>query len=267
MAERLEIILGASWWPVLAVVAVLVIVVVLEARWPALARQRSAPERHRANVMLGILTLAVQAATVGVAAAVAAAAVRLGFTGVFPALGLSGWWLIALSLLTISLASYAQHRASHRWAWLWRLHRVHHVDTALDITTAFRHHPLEPIVTAVWLSVVAALCGLSPLALLIYATLVVLLAIPQHADLSIGRAEGLLGGWLVTPGVHHVHHSAHQAETDSNYGDVITLWDRAFGSWQVRSPEARQTMRIGLGERYDGTANAVRAQIASAWRD
>lgn len=256
----------ADGWLMAVFAATLIATVIAEQAWPAFPRRPDTEGRLRANLALGILSLATQGATVAFVAAWTARMQAAGVVGVLPRIGVSGLALAVLSFLSLSLAQYAQHRASHAWPWLWRMHRVHHADTSLDVTTAFRHHPLEAVVGVIWLSAVSTALGLSPGAILAYGAAALLLAIPQHADLSLGRLERWTSGWLVTPAVHHVHHSAERRETDSNYGDVLTLWDRLFRTWSARDPDQRRAMRLGLGEDSDGEAHRIGQQLSSILR-
>ena len=113
------------------------------------------------------------------------------------------------------------------------MHRVHHSDAALDVTTAFRHHPLERSVALAWHGGVAVALGLVLAGLLLYGVAALLLSVPQHADLRLpAPLDRLLAVLVATPAAHRVHHSARPAETDSNYGEVLTLWDRLFGTWR-----------------------------------
>jgi len=164
----------------------------------------------------------------------------------------------ALTIALRSLAAYALHRLEHKVPLLWRLHQIHHCDTAIDLSTSFRNHPVTPLVQAVILASVAVLLGLSVPALIVYEVMSIGLVLLTHANLHLGRAEPYLRWLIVTPQMHHVHHSALQRETDSNFGDVLSVWDRLFGTYCARSVEEVRAMRIGLGESHDrGAGNLI----------
>lgn len=250
-----------------AFLAVLVATALAELAAPAFVRLAEPAHRLRTNIGLGVTLLLSQfVATLGAAALVAA----LGAPGwgVLQGIGIVGTAAVVATVVLVSLASYLLHVASHRWTWLWRIHRVHHADTRLDITTNFRHHPLEPLIGLVWLTLVALVFGLAPLGLALYGTLALLLGIVSHADLALPPWLDRAIGWLVvTPAFHHVHHSSDQRRTDSNYGDVLSFWDRWFGTRQPHLDYARLEAPIGLGPAHDATAHDMLVQLRSAFRD
>lgn len=152
---------------------------------------------------------------------------------------------IALTFLLLDLWRYWEHRVYHRVPLLWRLHLVHHSDTQVDVTTSERHHPLDVLLgTAVLMALIAALGFPAPAvgAYLLTATVV---ALYSHANLRLpAGANRILSRFIVTAPVHAVHHSDLQAETDSNYGSVLTLWDRLFGTYV--DPQKARIPHFGL---------------------
>jgi exosortase len=138
----------------------------------------------------------------------------------------------ALTFLLLDLWKYWEHRAFHRFGLLWRLHLVHHSDTAIDVTTTERHHPLETMASVLLLTAVVAAFGLPAAALAIYLITATVVALWSHANLRLpARFDRILRGVVVTPSVHATHHSDLRAETDSNFGIVLTVWDRLFGTY------------------------------------
>lgn len=136
-----------------------------------------------------------------------------------------------IGLLARSLVTYGVHRLAHRWAPLWALHRVHHQDEAVDLSTALRNHPLELL--AILLPVCAATLalGLAP-AVAAGVELAILVAnLFAHSDIALPeRFDRLARRVLVTPSFHLVHHRPDRARHDGNYGELFTLWDRMFGT-------------------------------------
>lgn len=172
-----------------------------------------------------------------------------------PALAVLGAALIARTLL-----AYWLHRAMHAVPVLWRIHRIHHTDPALDISTSLRHHPLELIV-----GVLPALALIIALGLPLWATLLVdalMLAgsFLKHLDIDLPpRIERVLGRVLATPANHRFHHSDKVAETDSNFGNLVIIWDTLFGTYT--DPRGTRPARLGLGDRYDAGAHDLWQQL------
>lgn len=167
--------------------------------------------------------------------------------GVFSILHAPSWVAVPVAILLYDLAIYAQHRAMHAWPWLWRLHRVHHSDIHIDITTALRFHPLELLVSLTWKLALIVVLGAPPIAILVFELILNGMAIFNHANVAIPpRVEPMLRYIIVTPDMHHIHHSTDKRETDSNFGSSLSLWDRLFGSYCNDAKAAPQAMPIGL---------------------
>ena len=169
--------------------------------------------------------------------------------GLLPALGVGFWLALPLSLAALDLSLFGLHVACHKVPALWRVHRVHHIDLEVDATTAFRGHPAEYLASQLCkLGVVYAL-GAPALAVLAYEILLNVFAMFSHSNVRLGEnTDRLLRRFIVTPDMHRVHHSAHQPETDSNYGVVTPLWDRLFGTYMASTREPQETMKLGLDE-------------------
>lgn len=142
---------------------------------------------------------------------------------------------------------YWQHRLFHAVPLFWRAHRVHHSDQHVDVTTAHRHHPIEvAIATALAAALVIAI-GMSLASLTIALLIANLASFYTHTSLDLPRTwDRQLRKVFVTPAVHRLHHSCRQAQTDSNFGTVLTLWDRLFTTH--RDPEADPVERLGLDD-------------------
>lgn len=155
----------------------------------------------------------------------------------------------ALAVVALDLAIYWQHRAFHRIPWLWRIHRVHHSDTRFEVTLGLRFHPAEILLSMLYKLVVIAALGASPAAVALYEILLAGFALITHADVALPATwDRRLRAMLVTPDWHRVHHSVYRAETDSNYGNLLTLWDRLFASRVDQPRDGHRAMAIGLPE-------------------
>ena len=151
--------------------------------------------------------------------------------------------IFAVALLAETFAAYWAHRITHQTPLLWRLHRVHHADGAVDLSTSFRNHPLELIVTLPVSAAVVLLVGTPQSVVIAVQTMLAGVTLWQHADIALPqRLDRALGWVIVTPRVHRVHHNPARATHDSNYGELFTLWDRLFGTFN--GAEGRG--RVGL---------------------
>ena len=175
------------------------------------------------------------------------------------------WWIaVAVTLAVRSLAGYLDHVLMHKVPLLWRLHRVHHLDTHLDISTSLRSHPAEYVINLLIIVPAAIVFGMPPSVLVIYELADTMVSVFSHANLRM--PEGLdrwLRSILVTPNMHSLHHSSYQPETDSNYGTVFTFWDRLFGTYRYGPARSYDELQIGLTEIRDQRAWNLLWQLKS----
>ncbi|WP_428773524.1 sterol desaturase family protein [Vibrio sp.] len=167
--------------------------------------------------------------------------------GLFNTLSLPSWLEILLAVVLLDFAIYLQHVLFHRLPWLWRLHRVHHADQDIDVTTGARFHPIE-IILSMWIKIglVVAL-GISPIAVLIFEVLLNACAMFNHSNAFLPlKADKLLRKIIVTPDMHRVHHSVIRAETDSNFGFCLSIWDRWLGTYRAQPKYGHQGVKIGI---------------------
>jgi sterol desaturase/sphingolipid hydroxylase (fatty acid hydroxylase superfamily) len=145
-------------------------------------------------------------------------------------------WLavFAAMLMLDSLAAYWSHRLMHAVPLLWRIHRVHHADSEVDVSSSLRNHPLELVVTAPVSAAVVLLIGAPVSAVMASQTLALAAAIWQHADIRLPeRLEHVLAAVIITPRLHRLHHHPDRAVHDTNFGDSLVLWDWMFGTLNV----------------------------------
>lgn len=163
---------------------------------------------------------------------------------------LSGLWGIALDLVILDLWIYIWHRLAHQVPFLWRFHEVHHLDRFLDVSSAVRFHFGEVILSALARGAIVFSLDVNLVSVLIFDAMVLLGAAFHHSNVALpGKLERTLRWVIVTPSHHWVHHHAIRADTDSNYGTVLTLWDRLFGTFS--KTERWADMPIGTEGRSD----------------
>ncbi len=167
---------------------------------------------------------------------------------------LPDWSKIALALVALDFVIYLQHMLFHFLPVLWRLHRMHHTDLDIDVTTGNRFHPIEIVISICIKLAAVALLGPPVLAVVIFE--VVLNATSQfnHGNIFIPES---VDRWLrllvVTPDMHRVHHSVIPRETDSNFGFNLPWWDRLCGTYRPQPELGHTGMSIGLKEFRDST--------------
>jgi sterol desaturase/sphingolipid hydroxylase (fatty acid hydroxylase superfamily) len=229
--------------------------------WRAELRHGRMPRRERWPTNLGLGAIdAVLVRLIAPAGAVGAAvlAARQSF-GVFNLLEISAAPAFAASVLLLDLTIYAQHRLFHRVPWLWRIHRVHHSDAQLDVSTALRFHPAESLLSMGLKAAVAFSFGMPPDAVLVFEILLNAAAMFNHANVSLGpRWDHVLRLLLVTPDMHRIHHSTSREEADRNYGFSLSWWDHLFRSYRGMPHIDQTAMPIGLP---DGATLAVHTRL------
>lgn len=140
------------------------------------------------------------------------------------------------SLLALDALIYGQHIIFHRFEILWRMHKVHHADPDLDVTTAVRFHPLEILISLFVKAVAILVLGASPLAVLIFEVLLNGTAMFNHANLGLGvTANRILSLVIVTPDMHRVHHVTEIDSQNSNFGFNLSLWTECSGLITTRA--------------------------------
>lgn len=187
-----------------------------------------------------------------------AAAVGLAYSvgemnwGLFNLLSLPVWLEVIAAVLLLDLAIYLQHLLMHRVPLLWRLHRVHHADLDIDLTTGSRFHTIEIVFSMLVKWLVILLLGPALLAVLVFEILLNGMAMFNHANVRLPRGiDRALRYLLVTPDMHRVHHSILRRETNSNYGFNLSLWDRFFRTYIDQPERGHDAMTIGIPEFRD----------------
>lgn len=167
--------------------------------------------------------------------------------GLFNLVGLPAWATILIGVIALDLVIYTQHVVFHYVPALWRLHRMHHADIDIDVTTGVRFHPLEILLSlAIKMAAVVAL-GVPALAVLIFEVLLNATSMFNHSNVALPPRLEPIARWIaVTPQMHQVHHSILRQETDSNFGFNLPWWDRLFRTYREKPAAGEQAMTIGL---------------------
>lgn len=156
--------------------------------------------------------------------------------------------VIMASVAVLDITIYWQHRLFHQLPVLWRLHRVHHGDREVDVTTGIRFHPAEIVLSMVVKIAVIIALGVPVVAVMIFEVLLSSCALFNHSNIRLPDSiESLLRKILITPSLHRVHHSCVRVETNSNYGFSVPWWDRLFGSYCGTPGAGEEGLVLGLG--------------------
>ena len=170
--------------------------------------------------------------------------------GLFHLTGISSAWPLITCVLALVLLDgliWAQHWLFHHVPLLWRLHRLHHADVDLDVTSGLRFHPLEILLSMLIKASMITVLGVPVLAVLVFEIWLNAMAMFNHANIRLPQQLDAKLRWLVvTPDMHRVHHSWHADETNSNFGFNLSCWDRWFGTYRAQPRDGHESMILGL---------------------
>ena len=207
---------------------------------------RSTRSRFTNVALLLLNTLLVRAITTTSLIAVAVTAQTMQW-GALTHVAAPTWIEFAIAILLLDAGMYLQHRLFHLVPWFWRLHAVHHSDTAFDVTTGIRFHPGEILLSLAIKAAVVVALGASPWAVLVFEALLSSASLFEHSNVRIApRIDALLRHAIVTPDVHRVHHSVERDEHNRNFGFLLLWWDRLFHTYRAVPRGDASTMPIGL---------------------
>ena len=157
---------------------------------------------------------------------------NFGILHIFPNLP---YWIQAVAgvLILDMVGAWTAHWIQHQIKFLWRFHIIHHADPHVDTTTANRHHPGESLIRFVFTTLAILISGAPMWIVFLYQSLSVLLSQFNHANIIMpSRLDKFVSFLLVTPNMHHVHHHYMQPYTDSNYGNIFSVWDHVFRTFK-----------------------------------
>lgn len=166
--------------------------------------------------------------------------------------------LVGLMLMDL-IGAYLVHMVEHKVKFLWKFHMVHHADVFVDTTTANRHHPGESVIRAIFAILAVLVLGAPMWLVMLYQSVSVVLSQFNHANLKIptwfDKTVGLI---IVSPNMHRVHHHITRPQTDRNYGNIFSFWDRFFGTYDDSSMEK---IVYGLDVLDNAKHNDIRYQL------
>jgi len=141
-------------------------------------------------------------------------------------------------LLALDFSFYVAHVTMHKLPAFWRFHSVHHSDPMVDVTTTVRQHPVEGVIRYVFMASFAIAIGAGPGTFAVYRVASALNGLLEHANVRCPWWLDRALSWLTTwPGLHKLHHSRRAEHTDTNYGNLFSVWDRLFGTLTPVPPQ------------------------------
>lgn len=219
------------------------------------------------NLSLVVLNSALVALLVPVVAFEAALQAELHHYGLFYVLNLSTVWNLVLSVIALDFIIYAQHLLFHRVKPLWRLHRMHHADLDIDVTTGTRFHPIEILISMGIKVASVYVLGVSPLAVVVFEIILNASAMFNHSNAALPlKVDNWLRKIIVTPDMHRVHHSTEVKETHSNFGFFLSVWDRCFRTYRAQPKAGHDGVIIGVPEIRDAEEQRIDKMLTQPFR-
>ncbi len=159
---------------------------------------------------------------------------------------------VATVLLTILIVDFfggwLVHIVEHKLKFFWRFHVIHHADNNVDVTTGLRHHPIESVIRGVFFFIGIVVSGAPMYAVMLYQTILVFFTAFEHANINLPKwLDNGMSYVFISPNMHKVHHHWKQPYTDSNYGAIISIWDRLFGTYMKLD---KKEIRYGIDKDY-----------------
>ncbi|QTR51753.1 sterol desaturase family protein [Candidatus Thiothrix anitrata] len=222
--------------------------------WVAPRRALSVNKAYRWSNNFGVIALGTLLTRLVVPAGAVGLAVFVESQGwgLLQVVNLPLWLTVLIAIVVLDFTIWAQHVMFHAIPTLWRLHRMHHADLDIDVTTGLRFHPLEILLSFGIKATVIVALGVPAVAVLLFEIILSSLAMFNHSNvrmpLAVDRVLRLL---IVTPDFHRVHHSWYPHETNSNFGFNLSIWDRMMGTYRAQPDDGHDGMTIGINQFRD----------------
>ncbi len=230
-------------------IGLLVLLAVAELIAPLASRQISRAKQWVTNISIVIVDTITLRILFPILAVGVASYARENGIGLFNLITVNYWVSFVLSLLLLDVLIYAQHVMMHKVPMLWRLHRMHHTELGLDVTSAIRFHPIEIVISMLIKMLFVLIMGIPVAAVIVFEILLNGLALFNHSNLKLPRwMETILRRIIITPELHWIHHSEIVRETNSNFGFNLCIWDKIFSTYLDKPTFDYPQMRQGLPE-------------------
>ena len=173
-----------------------------------------------------------------------------------------------ISFLLIDFIYYLSHRAHHQIAILWRLHRLHHADNAVDAVTSLIHHPLELFSTFLISITAYVLFDVPTIVINIYTLVLVIHSPFTHTKIRLPSTLDIyLSYFIITPNFHRIHHSIIPIESNSSFGMVLSCWDRMFGTYQPKSEHyMNHQIRFGISANQSPRSLSIKEWLINPFK-
>ena len=251
-----ELLSGAATSATLLIA--MAVVALIETAVPRRARGRWGRAHLGPNLALTFLTFGTNVVMNAALVLTLAWLAATGF-GLLNLFELPGLLAVVVALVVLDFSFYLAHVAMHRIPVFWRFHRVHHSDPFVDVTTTVRQHPGEGLIRYAFMGAFAFALGASPATFAVYRVSSALNGLLEHANFRVpawlDRVLALVTTW---PNVHKIHHSRAPHETDTNYGNLFSFFDRMFGTF---TPSER-SVNVAYGlDGFDDPASQTTAGL------
>lgn len=247
------------------ILAAMAIIAVVEVAIPLHARGHWNKAHLGPNLTLTLITFATNLAF-NAALVVTLVQLQAAGFGLLPWLGMSSLAAGFSAVFVLDFAFYLAHVAMHTVPSFWRIHRVHHSDPVVDVTTTIRQHPAEGVIRYGFMATFAFALGATPGAFAVYRAWSAINGLLEHANIRLpGWLDGVLSLVTTWPNMHKVHHSRSAKETNTNYGNIFSAFDRLFSTF---TPSWRgATIVYGLNGFDDPETQTASALLGLPFRD